>query len=388
MSNPGTGNVDVVICGGGVAGLWLLNTLSDRGYSVILIEKETIGGTQTLGAQGMIHGGQKYLIRSWQAQADLIAALPLRWNACLSGLGDIDLSRVQVLAERQVMWPAGGLPARLALLGAAQRISTRMGKITVDEYPEVFKQAPGFTGPVYALPEKVLNMTSLVSALSLRYQNRMVQGVVHALDRNGRIRIADLEIDAQVVISAAGVGNEEALRLLGVTEVHTQRRPLRQIMVKTMRYPLYGHGVELSSSPRVTITSYPSSGGYIWYLGGSLASKAASLSEQDAIAFAKKEMSEVFPYVDWSGKEWATWCVDRAEPYDVRGQLPEGPVVQEFGKVWLAWPTKFTLVPLLSDEIVARLQEGGVQPKFPQDLVTLPQPSMGSTPWERTEWVT
>ncbi|MFN7609893.1 MAG: FAD-dependent oxidoreductase, partial [bacterium] len=51
---------DVVLIGGGIAGLWLANVLQQKGYTVALLEENTLGGEQTLASQGMIHGGQKY----------------------------------------------------------------------------------------------------------------------------------------------------------------------------------------------------------------------------------------------------------------------------------------------------------------------------------------
>lgn len=379
--------IDVVICGGGIAGLWLLNTLSDQGFSVVLVEKNTLGGTQTLASQGMIHGGQKYLLQKSKMHAERIAALPKRWEACLTGCGDIDLQQVHVLAQRQVMWPAGGLLARVALFGAAHRIRTRMNKMLQEAYPDALRLNRSFRGPVYELPEKVLDMNSLVSVLSARYAERIMQGAITAVDREGRLQIGTVALEAQMVISVAGIGNEDTLRLLGVTEKCSQRRPLRQIMVRTMPYAIYGHGVELSPSPRVTITSYPAqAGGYVWYLGGSLASRSTTLDDAQAIGLAKSEMRSLFPHIDWSDKEWATYSVDRAEAYDPYGQLPNGPMVQDYGRVLIAWPTKFTLTPLLSDRVLVKLKERGVRPMFPLVVPALPKPPFGQTPWEMVTW--
>jgi len=55
--------VDVAIIGGGIAGLWLLARLRQRGYGVLLIESERLGTGQTISSQGIIHGGTKYALR-------------------------------------------------------------------------------------------------------------------------------------------------------------------------------------------------------------------------------------------------------------------------------------------------------------------------------------
>ena len=55
-------STDIVIFGGGIAGLWLLNRLRDQGYHAILLETDKLGCGQTLASQGIIHGGLKYAL--------------------------------------------------------------------------------------------------------------------------------------------------------------------------------------------------------------------------------------------------------------------------------------------------------------------------------------
>ena len=70
---------DIAILGGGIAGLWLLNLLAKRGYSVLLIEKEALGSGQTIASQGMIHGGIKYALGGFLSDAsETISAMPAR----------------------------------------------------------------------------------------------------------------------------------------------------------------------------------------------------------------------------------------------------------------------------------------------------------------------
>ena len=55
-------STDIVIFGGGIAGLWLLDRLRIQGYQVILLESSSLGGGQTYASQGIIHGGLKYAL--------------------------------------------------------------------------------------------------------------------------------------------------------------------------------------------------------------------------------------------------------------------------------------------------------------------------------------
>ncbi|MDF1765148.1 MAG: FAD-dependent oxidoreductase, partial [Gammaproteobacteria bacterium] len=93
-------STDIVLFGGGIAGLWLLNRLRNAGYSAVLLEADSLGGAQTLASQGIIHGGLKYALGgSVTDAANAIAQLPARWRACFEGSGEIDLSGCEVLSD-------------------------------------------------------------------------------------------------------------------------------------------------------------------------------------------------------------------------------------------------------------------------------------------------
>src|SRR3990167_10670739 len=82
---------DIVIFGGGIAGLWLLNRLRQAGFSVILLESGYLGGGQTHKAQGILHGGMKYALQgAFTRDAQAIADMPEIWKQCLQGKGEID----------------------------------------------------------------------------------------------------------------------------------------------------------------------------------------------------------------------------------------------------------------------------------------------------------
>jgi glycerol-3-phosphate dehydrogenase len=74
-------HIDIAIIGGGVAGLWTLNQLRNRGYSAVLFESEALGSHQTIGSQGMIHGGVKYaLAGTWSGASQAISRMPGIWR--------------------------------------------------------------------------------------------------------------------------------------------------------------------------------------------------------------------------------------------------------------------------------------------------------------------
>lgn len=77
-------NVDAAIVGGGIAGLWLLARLRERGYGALLIESERLGAGQTICAQGIVHGGAKYSLHGQVSRsAEAVAGMPELWRRCL-----------------------------------------------------------------------------------------------------------------------------------------------------------------------------------------------------------------------------------------------------------------------------------------------------------------
>ncbi len=376
---------DMIIFGGGVAGLWLCNTLKRAGYNVILIEKDKLGSGQTLASQGMIHGGQKYVLQgSLTKHAEQLAKMPERWQSSFEGWGEIDLTAVEFLSDTQIMWPAGSILSDVAVLGAAKLVNAATKKLKKDEFPEVLRLKKKFKGPVYQLPEKVLEVRSLIHALAKHLKGRLFKGEVTELLPDGQVVVSGNVMRAQLVIFTAGTGNELALQLLKVKDNHAQRRPLRQIMVKPMPYALHGHGIVSSPKPRMTVTSHPTGvpGEFVWYLGGAVAEQSATLTDDEAIKFAQKELQDVFPDIDWTTREWATWYGDRAEPFDAKGDLPPGPHVHQRGRVLMAWPTKLTFAPVLSDRVFDWLKDKDIHPVAKSGAPPLPTADVGSYPWE------
>src|SRR3989338_3237970 len=107
-------STDIVIIGGGIAGLWLLNRLRQQGFDAIVLEKSALGSGQTIASQGIIHGGLKYALSGVLSPASsAIAAMPEHWRRCLRGEGDVDLRGCRVLGPHYFMWSGGGYRSRL-----------------------------------------------------------------------------------------------------------------------------------------------------------------------------------------------------------------------------------------------------------------------------------
>jgi len=382
---------DVIVFGGGIAGLWLANVLRRAGYNTILIEKDTLGGAQTLASQGMIHGGQKYTLEGAVTQhASSIARMPERWEACLGGYGETDLTQVKYLSDHQIMWPAGSILSDLAVFGAAQLVNAATTKLKPADIPDALKPAgKKFKGSVYSMPEKVLDVRSLVAALAAPLKGRLFKGTPSEVLPDGQVAVDGVVMQAQMLVFTAGAGNEDVFKMLKIEKRLTQRRPLRQVMVRPLPHALYGHGIVGKPKPRLTVTAHPNGrDGYVWYLGGNIAEEGAKMTEEETLQFARRELESVFPHIDWAGKQWATWAGDRAEPYDETGELPPGPFVQQRGRVMVAWPTKLTFAPALADRLFDKLQERKIEPVYKTEPPTdkFAAADIGRYPWEGAAW--
>ena len=379
---------DVVICGAGVAGLWLLNVLVEAGYNVLLVESDALGGLQTIGSQGMIHGGQRYSLgASTSRQSESIAGLPAIWNSCLSGTGRIDLRGVQLLSDSQYLWSLNWGVSNFMLHAAKFLLTAKMKKLQSENVPSILSYRKPLS--VFELPEKVLNVSSLISVLCDKYKEKIFLGTVNNKSINGNISVSGIEISAQQIICCAGAGNDNLLNIFGLEGVFTQYRPLRQIMVKPMYEPLFGHCVSASYKPRLTVTSHAlNSKEYVWYLGGALADTLLTMSDEESVTYARSELKLIFPHIEWDSKEIATCHYTRAEAKTANGLLPEGPVVEDYGNVLGVWPTKLTFAPLLGDLVLTQFKRKGVVPKFSSSTksVKLPFPPMAEPPWNTAEW--
>ena len=373
----------MAIIGGGIAGLWLLNLLSDRGYSVLLVEKEALGEQQTLASQGMIHGGIKYALSgATNAASETIKDMPSRWQDCLNGTGTLDLTDVQLLSNDYFMFSDARLSSRVTAFFGSRAVEGRVAPVDRKDYPTVFQNA-GFKGLLYRLQDVVLNTGSLISVLANRYQERILQGNPRLVLDQGKLGHIEIDgvghIKANQTIMAAGEGNGALLEQLGAS-ITMQTRPLHQVMVTGDLPDLYAHAVSLRAAdkPRVTFTTHPAEDDRVtWYLGGQLAESGVDRSEPDQVAFARKELEALFPWIHFDDCEFSTLRINRAEPSRQDASRPDTPFVESIDNNIVCWPTKLTLVPMMGDLVLPLLEEPGL----PQPSLQAETASLGSAPW-------
>jgi glycerol-3-phosphate dehydrogenase len=386
---------DIVILGGGIAGLWLLNRLRNAGYAAVLFERAALGQGQSIASQGMIHGGMKYALGgALTGASEAIADMPAHWQRCLRGEGDVDLRGTQILSDAYYMWPRNSVRSRLKAFFGSKAVRGKVDAVPEAQWPDFFKGH--IHGPLYRLQDLVLDVPSLLTTLAARCREHIYRidwqktRIKH--DANGSIDSILLEnglrISARLYISSSGEGSEELLRTLAPKGIAMQKRPLQMVVVRhDIAQPVYVHCVsgQLTATPEVTVTTHRCRDGrFAWYLGGELAEAGATLDQREQLLRSRQKLQELFPWCELASAQWHSFHINRAEAAQPGGKRPDQASVLVGGNVLFCWPTKLTLAPNLAQSVLQTLRSQGLLPQGTADapLSGLPFPSVATPPWE------
>jgi hypothetical protein len=149
--------------------------------------------------------------------------------------------------------------------------------------------------------------------------------------------------------------------------------------------PLYAHCLGFGPRPRITVTThYRQDGSCVWYLGGLLAEEGVERDSKAQIRATRDELQALFPWVDFSAAEYATFMVDRAEPLQKNGLKPESSYFKATNNIVIAWPTKLALAPKLASDIISHLRANKIAPQLSDNraLRSWPMPTVAQPVWE------
>jgi glycerol-3-phosphate dehydrogenase len=383
-------STDVLIVGAGVAGLWLNARLRHQGFSTVVVEKASLGGGQTLKSQGIIHGGAKYALHgALSGASEAIADMPRRWRDALAGKGELNLSGVRLLSEAHYLWSPGTIAGNLTSFFASKAVRGRVDQVKGSDLPPAL-QDPKFKGKVYRLAELVIDIPSLVKKLAELAGDSLLAGQnIEPLRQDGELvglRVDGRDIHAQRVVLSAGGGMADLLQALNVSQPAMQRRPLHMVLVKgpTLK-PLYAHCLGGGPKPRITVTTHPAADGqWVWYLGGDIAeAEGVARTTAEQIAAARKELTNLLPWIDLSQAQFATLRVDRAEPQQSGLVRPDNAFLDVQGRLMVGWPTKLALAPDFADRVLASLSRDDIHPTPQPPHADFPKPPLAIPVWDQ-----
>ncbi len=386
--------VDVLIVGGGIAGLWTLDQLRRRGYRVLLAETRGLGTGQTVSSQGIIHGGLKYSLRGMlTASAREIREMPLVWRECLSGRREPNLTRTLIRSHFCYLWQTSSFSSQAGMLGAQLNLQVKPQPLNETQRPEVLRGTPG---QIFRLDEQVLSPTSLLEAFRARNLpyllqispekgTELVESVQQSASAISEVVLQQgnrsLRLRPRCVILTAGAGNAALSARLGC-EQPMQKRPLHMVMLRGPLPLFQGHCID-GAKTRLTITSEVlSQQETVWQLGGQLAEQGVSQSAEEVIRKAIHELQATLPQLDLTEAQFASYVIDRAERKMGVGLRPDTPQILRDRNVLTCWPTKLAFAPRVADVLEGKLrQELRIEP--PPTARTPPDWLQACADWER-----
>jgi hypothetical protein len=383
--------LDVLVFGGGAAGLWCLDRLRRAGYHAILLESKALGSGQTIQSQGIIHGGGKYALRGVRDLAAVRAtsSMPERWRQSLVGAIEPDLAGTQIISTKCHLWlPRGSVIARLqslafmSFVANAGLLATRPVKVSKAAWPEALRDCALV---VYSLAEPVIATGSFLKVLAACHQRFifLYDGADLLFGADG-VRVGDFLLQPRAIVLAAGAGNGKLLSNAGMNADLMQSRPLGMVLLRGELPPLFGHCI-VGGKTGLTITT-PVPG--IWQIGGEIAERLASeknLASARAAAFV--EIRRWLPRLDLTRAEIAIYRAVRAEARTAASRRPSGVHANRVAPgMVVAWPTKLSMAPVLADEVFEILELDLKAPGGYDETPPWPMPAVARYPWEEAEW--
>ncbi len=392
-STPIDVHVDVLLIGGGIAGLWTLARMQQAGYKSVLLESQALGGGQTRFAQGIIHGGTKYaLTGKLTASSEAVADMPSRWRACYEGNGEIDLSQAELLSDAHYLWSTSSLTSRISGFFASKVMRSRSTELDKKSLPSIF-QHKDFKGQFYRLDEPVFNTLSVVRAIAEpRKQSILMidEETLAAEDETVAVRSKqnlDYIFHYKKIIFIAGEGNENLFTLFDGDKPKMQRRPLKMVVMRGVQNDMiYAHCLGASVNPRITITSHrDSQGDIVWYMGGQLAEDGVNKTDAELIRAAKNELKDLIPWLELKDAQWGVLKINRAEIKKSGTTRPDSFSIEKNKNVITAWPTKMALSPALADALLEIMDKENINSETDLSLPAWAEPGYADFPWNEDE---
>ena len=366
--------VDVVIFGGGIAGLWCLNDIINAGYSAVLFEKHLLGGGQTCHSHVYIHQGHMY------REVELAAAVrstTAKWDEWLVA------SNIQPVQSGSHFGFVSLAQARLrTAIWSHDRLRLSWSRLDRSLFPDALKG--GAVRVVLRSPEYCLDAESIIRVLAKRCEDRIaaldevlgfdvdlgtsnVKTIQVRLRSGGSIRVIP-----RAILFAAGSGNQALLNVVSLgrpeylrsVREQQQFRKSHMLVVrgpKKILHPLTGVFPYIGG---LFIVCRESDEEVVWLVSDDRGPALGAVEEwlsYDArwwlppVLAALQRLAPTC-FANPENLLWAMYDAPKSEGR-VAGFIPHEVRLSRFvfANVWALWPTKLTMAPEASSHAAGEI---------------------------------
>jgi glycine/D-amino acid oxidase-like deaminating enzyme len=361
--------IDVLIVGGGVAGLFTLADLLRQRYSALLLEKDDLGGGQTCHSHLLIHGGHFY---KQESLASLLKEAASEWKKWLDVLPPV---------ERAFGPPIHGFRS-LAAARSREALWKRVG-LDHQELPD----------PPHPLSSEGVRFAWHSNEIALRGHSLMSALKSVANDRIGRVDALEFDVSAAervdrvgatlpggerivirpgAVVFAAGSANQSLVNDVRRAAGRSERSDVQQVRqshmlaIKGTRDNLPPVTGVFQLSHTLFIVARKSGDDVVWLVSDERSTPVRQARHDDyegmrrwseGTFFALRELApDLFVRPERRRLQWLGYSAPKAEGFTPTGKMPDAWRNERCAtNVWAMWPSKLTLAPLASRAMVKDL---------------------------------
>jgi glycine/D-amino acid oxidase-like deaminating enzyme len=375
--------VDVVVIGGGIQGLWLLGDLLKAGYNAILLERMQPGFGQTGHSHVFLHQGHIYAGMLRETEADTIARIEYVQNANKKWQDALQSGRLKGLQPiTSTFYMAFSDPEN----GEKVYNRCRVGSLTCkpiekEDIPadfgpttEQLYEAEGMCLDSHLLLTQLLqsgNLTDRVGLCEVASVQPAWSGRFKLLGKRELKSKDQIEIDTGAVVLSAGSGNEYMQGLFGLngSANGSKQQTVKTFMlvIREINKPLPPTtGMHVDFDGLFVVSRKDPAGKTVWLVGDKqreLVRVPGDIVSFDQIRWfrnARMSLDKLYPKLMKSPQdyEWGIYEAAKAEPWTQLGSSRAGKFPGSFHfkrvpglPIWLAWPTLLTFAPLVAELI-------------------------------------
>jgi glycine/D-amino acid oxidase-like deaminating enzyme len=384
--------VDVIIAGGGAAGITIAGLLANSGYSCMLVEPTAFGAEQSGHSHGYIHQGYVYLSEAELAR-DLYTS-PLGWRSFLTRprrIRPVTQSSVFAFENPDVArfatqtWRSGGLP-----VGQLPRFRERL----------LFRDSP--LSAAYVTPEQSFDFYDVLSNLLDRarkccvVRGRVSRFYTHAGFCSGADVLTPTQsyrVAAKAVVLAAGIGSWSIIgNSIGRSRIHDTTRTSFMLVLSGTDLPQASVILPENRYYGLFMVSRYSGGTRVWLVSNFLSyGGLVSADSRAARLWCRATLSSLAHAFPHAARLWKRAGVYAAPKAELRGdpeRLGTGAIDSPYNlpNLFAVWPTKVTLVPRIARKVTASIKSrlGAPSKSRPtsihRDLIPIAQERWRGTP--------